>query len=407
MKHKILLGVTGGIAAYKAADIVRRLMEKGFGVTVMMTASAEKFITPLTFEALTGESVIRSTLPEPGEEPMIHIMAPREADILLVAPATANIVGKFANGIADDTFSTALLASDIPVVMAPAMNSVMYNQPSVSENINKLKERGVTFVGPASGELACGDVGEGKLSPVDEIVAAVEQKLELFSDLAGKTIIVTAGGTREPIDTVRYIGNRSSGKMGVAIAEAARRRGAKVILVAASVETALPDDMEIVHVETAERMLKIVRDRFVSCDALIMAAAVGDYRAETEASNKVKTKERWEVMLTPNPDILLAMTKIKGARIVTGFAAETENILENGKEKLLKKNLDLIVINDVSRKDIGFGADDNEVFILERGAVAPVRLSKRPKSEVAEVILDAVKKALDFEENKKRASYGK
>ena len=406
MKHKILLGVTGGIAAYKAADIVRRLMDNGFGVTVMMTASAEKFITPLTFEALSGNRVIRAGMPQPGEEPMSHITAPREADIFLVAPATANIIGKFANGIADDTLSTTLLAADIPVVMAPAMNSVMYGQPSVTKNIEKLKERGVTFVGPSSGELACGDVGEGKLSPVDEIVSAVEEKLKITRDLAGKKILITCGGTREPVDAVRYIGNRSSGKMGVAIAIAAQRRGAKVTLVTASVDIPLPKEMEIIHVETAEQMLKAVSERFGSCDALVMTAAVGDYRAESVFDRKIKTKERWEISLTPNPDILSAMTKIKGAQIVVGFAAETENILEHGREKLLKKNLDLIVINDVSRKDIGFGADDNEVTIIERGAKTPHQLSKRPKSEVAQKILDAVKNAFDLSQNDARAQGG-
>lgn len=386
---KIILAVTGSVAAYKAADIARRLMDEGLKVRVAMTANAEKFVTPLTFEALTGASALRSSFPEPGEEPMAHITFARGARLILVAPATANIIGKLARGIADDTLSTMLLATDLPILVAPAMNTKMYNHPAVAVNIETLKERGVRFVGPSAGALACGDVGEGKLEEVETIVARVIEELELKRDLRGLKIIVTAGGAREPIDAVRFIGNRSSGKMGVAIAEAAARRGADVTLIAGALETPPPEGIETVSAETAERMLAEVGARFGAADVLIMAAAVGDYRASNITSAKVKKKDEWTIMLAKNPDIISEMARRRRSQVIIGFAAETKNAEKRGREKLLKKNMDMIVINDVSRPGIGFGADDNEATIITRDGET-CKAPKMAKIELAEIILDRV-----------------
>ncbi len=393
MKTKIILGVTGGIAAYKAADIARRLMEMGLSVHVVMTKSAEEFITPLTFEALTGNNVLRARFPKPGEEPIPHITLPREATLIVVAPATANIIGKMANGIADDQLSTMLIASDLPVIMAPAMNSKMYNNIAVQENMAKLGKRGVTFIGPVSGELACGDEGVGKLSPVEDIVSAVAEKLALRRDLAGLKIIVTTGGTREPVDPVRFIGNRSSGKMGVEIAKAAARRGANATLIAGSVEIPLPDDIETVHINTAEEMRSAIFTRFDNSDALIMTAAVGDYHVMRVAEKKVKKKDTFTLTLAPNPDIIAEMCRRKRRQIVVGFAAETERVTEYGKKKLIEKNMDMIVVNDVSRSDIGFGSDYNEVTIIPRyGEV--LNPPRGLKSDIANIILDKMASVL-------------
>ncbi len=405
MKNKIVLGVTGGIAAYKAADIARRIMELGCAVQVVMTKNAEAFIGPLTFEALTGNKVLRAGLPAPGEDSMPHITLQREACIVLVAPATANIIGKFANGIADDSLSTFLLACNAQVIMAPAMNTMMYENKAVQKNIATLKERGVIIVGPAVGMLACGDEGAGKLSPVEDIVTAVEEALKIKRDFANLNVIVTAGGTREPVDAVRFIGNSSSGKMGFSVAEALKRRGAKVTLIAGATEVKPPDDIKIVNVKTAEEMRLETMSCFDNADILIMAAAVGDYRVMEAENRKVKKSGQWNITLVENPDILMEVSKRKRGQIVIGFAAETENTLENGKEKLLKKNMDMIVINDVSRKDTGFASDYNEITILTRAGEL-TRHGKALKSELAEIILDNAVKLLKNgknEKDKKRA----
>lgn len=386
-RKKVALGVTGSVAAYKAAEITRRLMDKGLDVRVVMTEHAEKLITPLTFEALTGHEVLRAGMPRPGENPMPHVTLGGWADLVLVAPATANIIGKLANGIADDSLSTLLIASGAPIVMAPAMNARMYIAPAVRENIEKLKARGVRLVGPASGYLACGEEGPGKLANVGEIVSAVLDSLKLGDDLAGLKVIVTAGGTREPIDAVRYIGNRSSGKMGAAIAAAAAERGADVTLIAAPMETPPPAGVEVVQAPTAADMLSEMEARFDGADILVMAAAVGDYRAAKTWNGKVKKTEDWSIRLTANPDILAMMGARKRGQVVAGFAAETEDALAHGKEKLEAKNLDMIVVNDVSRPGSGFGSDYNEVTIIDReGGTIEVPLSE--KTAVAHVILD-------------------
>lgn len=393
IQRKIILGVTGGVAAYKAADIARRLMDKGLAVQVVMTANAEAFITPLTFEALTGLPVLRSVMPSPGEEPIPHIALPREAEMILVAPATANIIGKLAGGVADDTLSTLLLASGLPTVIAPAMNTKMYENAAVQENIEKLKKRGIRFIGPAAGLLACGDEGAGKLADVDDITAAVSETLALRRDMEGVKILVTAGGTREPVDPVRFIGNRSSGKMGLAIAEAAFRRGADVTLVAAAMETQTPKEIKTIRVQTAEEMLREVDSRFDDTNVLIMTAAVGDYRVLKTAGRKVKKGERRTIALTENPDILARMGERKRGQTLVGFAAETDNVVEYGKEKLISKNLDMIVANDVSRDDIGFGSDYNEVAVITRGGDV-ARIPRARKSEIADNVLDKVMEIL-------------
>ncbi|MBI4666287.1 MAG: bifunctional phosphopantothenoylcysteine decarboxylase/phosphopantothenate--cysteine ligase CoaBC [Nitrospinae bacterium] len=386
-RGKIILGVTGGVAAYKAADIARRLMDTGYEPQVVMTANAEKFVTPLTFEAVTGRPALLARMPLPGEDPMPHISALREAALVLVAPATADVIGKMANGIADDTLTTMLLAAGKPVIVAPAMNTRMYNNPAVRENMEKLKSRGITFVGPGSGLLACGDEGEGKLAPVEEIVAAVERVLETRRDMEGLKIIITAGGTREPVDAVRFIGNRSSGKMGVALAEEAFQRGADVTLIAAAMEVEPPASVTVERVESAEELYHALSGKFDGADMLIMAAAVGDYRSAGLNGGKVKKMESWSLTLEPNRDILFTLSRRKTAQFLVGFAAETENAVEYGREKLEYKNLDMIVINDVSRKDIGFGSDYNEVTMITRsGAMESVARSEKPK--VARAILD-------------------
>lgn len=385
---KVVVGVSGGVAAYKGVELARGLMELGARVQVVMTRNAEKFVTPLTFEALTGSPVIRAGLPEPGDDPMPHISLPRSASLIVVAPATANIIGKMANGIADDTLSTMLLAADVPVVMAPAMNPAMYANPATQENIARLKARGVRFIGPADGEVACGETGRGRLAPVEDIVSAVKAALGMKTDMAGLKVVVTAGGTREPIDAVRYIGNRSSGKMGVAIASSAARRGAVVTLIAGAMDVEPPMGVAVVRTATAEEMFHAVDEAFKTADMLIMSAAVGDYHVNGRSGGKVKKTEGWTLSLAPNVDILLEMGRRKNGRTLVGFAAETENAEEHGLDKLKSKNLDMIVINDVSRDDIGFNSDFNEVTIITRpGTVEQV--SKSLKTQVAEKILDA------------------
>ncbi len=389
MKDKVILGVSGSISAYKAADLSMRMKEMGLEVHVVMTAAAEKLITPLTFEALTGNPVTCSGMPEPGKDPMPHITVSRGASLVVVAPATANVIGKAANGIADDSLTSILLASNARVIFAPAMNTEMYNKPVVQENIKKLQDQGGFFIGPTTGTLACGDEGLGKLSDVDDIMVVVKKFLRLKRDLAGKKIIVSAGGTREPIDPVRFLGNRSSGKMGVAIANEAVKRGADVTMIAGALETHVSDDLEVIRAFTADAMLEEIESRFPGCHCLIMAAAVGDYKVRNVANNKIKKMNSLLLDLEKNTDILSQMEKLRKEQIVVGFAAETERAVENGKEKLLKKNLHMIVVNDVSRKDIGFGADDNEVTIIMRSG-DEITPNKVPKAELAEIIIDKV-----------------
>ena len=394
---KIALGVTGGIAAYKAAEIVRLLQERGVRVQVVMTDSAQEFVRPLTFAALSGEKVITGLFSAGDEQPNLdsaveHIAVAQSIDALLVAPATADTVAKFAQGIANDFLSTLYLATKAPVIVAPAMNVNMWEHPATRINLEVLRQRGVLIVEPDSGYLACGMIGAGRLAEPEHIVAATLERLGVSQDLAGETVLVTAGPTHEPVDPVRYIGNRSSGKMGYALAEAALRRGAKVILVSGPTAITPPLAAETIFVETAQQMRTAVLDRWERASIIIMAAAVGDYHVKNAAPEKIKRAGPIELLLEPNPDILADLGSLRQATgkqspLLIGFAAETEHLLENARTKLLKKRVDAIVLNDVSRADIGFNSDRNEVTIVT--ATETVAVPETSKLDVAQKILEA------------------
>lgn len=392
MNKKILLGITGGIACYKSAELVRELVTTGFDVRVLMTKNAEQFIKPLLFEALSGKKVVRTDF-SGSESAMTHINIAREADLLVVAPATANIIGKYAGGIADDTLSTTLLAFDGQVLIAPAMNSVMWRADAVCANVEILENRGINFVGPESGSLACGETGEGRMSEVCDITERIKYLLAERSSLEGKRIIVTAGGTREPVDAVRFIGNRSSGKMGRAIAEELLARGAQVDFIGAAMEIDPPSGVNLVRVETAEEMYGALLDLFPKSDGLIMSAAVGDYKAKFPSEGKVKKRDEWQISLEKNRDVVGCIAKNRGDKVVVGFAAETENHIEHGRSKLAKKGIDIIVVNDVSRTDIGFGSDQNEATLLFADGESVV-VPKSGKKKIAKVIIDSVENML-------------
>ena len=393
---KIALGVSGGIAAYKAAEIVRHLQERDVRVQVIMTTAAQEFIRPLTFAALSGEKVITSMFGSPAEEPNLdsaveHISVAQSIDCLLIAPATADVIAKFAQGIANDFLSTLYLATTAPVVIAPAMNVNMWHHPATQANLEILRRRGVHVVEPDSGYLACGMIGAGRLAEPEQIVAATLELLGVAQDLAGETVLVTAGPTHEPIDPVRYLGNRSSGKMGYAIAEAALRRGAKVVLVSGPTAIQPPSAAETVFVETAQQMRTAVLDRWEQTNFIIMAAAVGDYHVTNAAKEKIKRDGAMVLPLEPNPDILADLGSLRHASgktspILIGFAAETENGLENARAKLTKKRVDAIVLNDVSRSDIGFNSDRNEVTIVTAGEA--IQVPEASKFDIAQKLLE-------------------
>lgn len=395
---KIALGVSGGIAAYKAAEIVRQLQERGVHVQVIMTAAAQEFVRPLTFAALSGEKVITSMFGSSAEQPNLdsaveHISVAQSIDALLVAPATADTIAKFAQGIANDFLSTLYLATTAPVIVAPAMNVNMWEHPATRANLEILRGRGVQVVEPGSGYLACGMVGAGRLAEPEKIVAATLERLGIAQDLAGETVLVTAGPTYEPIDPVRYLGNRSSGKMGYALAEVALRRGAKVILVSGPTALQPPSAAETIFVETAQQMRTAVLDRWEQANVIVMAAAVGDYHVKNVAAEKIKRKGARELELEPNPDILADLGSLRHASgktspMLIGFAAETENGLENARAKLEKKRADAIVLNDVSRSDIGFNSDCNEVTIVT--AAETIAVPQASKLEVAQRIFEHV-----------------
>jgi phosphopantothenoylcysteine decarboxylase / phosphopantothenate---cysteine ligase len=392
---RITLGVTGGVAAYKAAELVRRLQQDGFIVQVVMTRSAREFVTPLTFAALSGQKVITDLFAESGGEANLesaieHIAVAQRTDLLLVAPATADVIAKFAGGIADDFLTTLHLASTAPVVIAPAMNVNMWNHPATQENLEMLRARGVHVVQPDEGYLACGMTGPGRLAGQEAIVAAVREVLKLKRDLEGETVLVTAGPTCEDLDPVRYITNRSSGKMGYAVAEAAARRGARVVLVSGPTSLDTPAGVERASVRTALEMHQAVREHFSAATIGIFAAAVADYRPAEPLSQKLKrSKDPLTLKLEPNPDILASVAKEKGPRLVVGFAAETDHVAENARKKLSAKNADLIVANDVTAEGAGFDLDTNVVTLLARDG-RDLALPKMTKREVAERILDEV-----------------
>ncbi len=392
-KSKIIIGVTGGIAAYKIPELVRALMKAGHDVRVAMTKNATKFITPLTFEALTKNKVITDMFEE-NADPISHISWGQESDLIIVAPATANFLAKAAHGIADDFLTTTVLASTAQILLCPAMNSEMYVNSITQENIKKLADQGCVIMAPGEGELACDTVGPGRLPDPPDIA---EQALAMISrqDLTGINIMVTAGPTTEPIDPVRYITNRSSGKMGYAVARAAVMRGAKVTLISGPTAIKAPAGLDLINIKTAEEMRNAVFEKHLNMDVIIKAAAVADYRPSESADQKIKkTDDDISIKLVKNPDILaeLGKTESKPGRILVGFAAETENVFDNAKEKMARKKLDMIVVNDVSKKDAGFDVDTNRVtFIFKDGSNEELPLLT--KEEVANRLLDKIKSA--------------
>jgi phosphopantothenoylcysteine decarboxylase / phosphopantothenate---cysteine ligase len=391
---KVALGVTGGIAAYKAAEIVRLLQDRGIRVQVIMTRAAQEFVRPLTFAALSGEKVITGMF-SPGEEhaPNIdsaieHIAVAQSIDALLVAPATADVLAHFAQGIAGDFLTTLYLATTASVVVAPAMNVNMWNHPATQANLEILRQRGVKIVAPDSGYLACGMTGSGRLAENEAIVTAVLEALGASQDLSGETVLITAGPTREKIDPARYLTNRSSGRMGYAMAEAALRRGARVLLVSGPTSLTPPGAAEVTRVESAEQMRDAVLNLLSQATIVIKTAAVSDYRAKSASAQKMKRKGPITLELEPTTDILKEVSLRKQSQIVVGFAAETENVLENARQKLAAKQLDAIVVNDISREGIGFDSDRNEVTIITHDEV--VEVPETTKWEVAQRVLDQV-----------------
>lgn len=387
---EIVLGVTGSIAAYKAVELLRELVKAGASVRVVMTESAQRFVAPLTFATLSRREVMTDLFTLDYEAKIRHIAATEGADLLLVAPATANVIGRFARGLADDLLTNLFLASSRPVVVAPAMDADMYRHPAVQENLERLRAWGVRIVGPATGELASGIWGPGRLAEVGEILKVVAEILRPIDDLAGEVVLVTAGPTHEPIDPVRYLTNRSSGKMGYAIAEEAADRGSRTILVSGPTALMPPKGVEVISVETAVQMRAAVLDRLQEATVVIKAAAVSDYRLARPADSKLKKGERpLALELVPSPDILQELGTQKGERILVGFAAETGDLMRHAERKLKEKNLDLIVANDVGKAGAGFSHDTNLVTMLDlHGNVEELPLL--PKRQVARRILDRV-----------------
>lgn len=397
---RIVLGVTGGIAAYKAAELSRALIRNNHQVQVVMTAAAEEFVRPLTFASLTGRKVITAMFASASPEATLsssveHIGVAQDHDLLLVAPATANVLAKFAHGMADDFLTTLYLAFRGPVILAPAMNNNMWEHEATRANIEILRKRGHTIVDPEEGLLACGTFGPGRLAEEQKILDAVEQasrppEANLFRDLEGETVLITAGPTQEPLDPVRYISNRSSGKMGYALAASAMDRGARVILVSGPVSIAPPRGAEVVQVRTAQEMRDAVFARLDEASVVIKCAAVADFRPSAESSQKIKkTSMRLSLELDPTSDILAELGRRRGDQILIGFAAETENLREEARRKLETKNCDMIVANLVGQADTGFESDSNEVLLALRTGEF-VELPKASKREIADKILGQV-----------------
>jgi len=386
-KKIVVLGITGSIAAYKAADLASRLVKAGYEVDVVMTKAAQEFINPLTLQAITHRPVVTEMFTLHSEMAVEHIALAERCAVLLIAPATANIIAKLAHGFADDMLSCTALATRAPIVIAPAMNNFMYENPITQENIASLSARGMLFVGPGEGRLACGTTGPGRLTELDEIMAAVEKVLYPRQDFLGQRIVVTAGGTEEPIDPVRFITNRSSGKMGYALARAAAERGAQVDLVSAPTNLAAPRGVNLVKVRTAQEMLAAVNLHSLHCDALIMAAAVADYTVKDPEKHKIKKDGAHLVLeLERTTDILAA---VRGSFLKIGFAAESRDLLKNAREKLLRKQLDLIVANDITAAHSGFDVDTNEVTLLyPHGENEDLPLMTKEK--LAHIILDRI-----------------
>lgn len=391
----VVLGISGGIAVYKACDVVSRMRKLGINVHVIMTKSATEFVTPLTFQSLSQNYVVCDMFEEPKTWDVEHISLAKKADVFLIAPATANVIGKIANGIADDMLTTTVMATKAKVLIAPAMNTNMYENPIVQRNITTLKELGYEFIEPESGRLACGDTGKGKLSSPETIVDEVVNLLSIEQDLKGKSIIITAGPTIESIDPMRYITNRSTGKMGYSIAQEAISRGADVTLISGPTKLTPPQNLKkLVRVESAKDMYEAVLENLDKNQVIIKSAAVADYKPKNYSNKKIKKSDDDLIIdLDRNKDIAYEIGKIKNDKILVGFAAETNDLIANAKGKIQKKNLDFIVANDLTKEGAGFGVDTNIVKIIDKeGAIT--EYPKMKKEEVANIILDKVRDLL-------------
>ena len=386
---KIIFGVSAGIAAYKVVELVRLLVKEGVEVRVVMSANASQFVTPLTFEALSGYPVYHSLFD--AQNSMEHIRVAENADLLVVAPATASILAKMANGLADDALSCSHLAFKGPVLVAPAMNEAMWEHAAVKKNISVLKSRGVEFVDPESGELACGVIGAGRLADITVILGKIKSYFNQRNDLSGIRFLITAGPTHEAIDPVRYLSNPSSGKMGYAVAEQVKARGGEVVLVSGPTHLKPPPGVDFKPCKKADEMNCLVQEHLEKCDVLVMTAAVGDFAVENPEKEKIKKRgdEGLVLKFIPTKDILLEVAKRNSGKLVVGFAAESQNLVESAKEKLKKKNLDLIVANDISSPGIGFQSDSNQVTIIDRAENIET-LPLKPKHEIADLLLDRI-----------------
>lgn len=393
MKDKkcVVVGVSGGVAVYKALDVISRLRKKDVEVHVIMTKSATEFVTPLSFQSLSQNMVITDMFAEPKAWEIQHISLAKKADLMLIVPATANIIGKVANGIADDMLSTTIMATKAPVVFCPAMNTNMYENPIVQRNISLLKELGYEFIEPASGRLACGDEGKGKLQDTEIIAEETLRRLHSTKDLLGKKVVVTAGPTMVPIDPVRVLTNRSSGKMGYSIAEEARDRGAEVVLISGPTSLRKPNGIKVIDIKTNEDMFNAIKNEFKDADIVIKSAAVADYKAKNYSNEKIKkTGDDLNLIFERDRDILKTLGDMKENQILVGFAAESSNLKENAKGKLERKNLDYIIANDISKPETGFASDENKVTIISKSG-EEVSLEKMSKREVAKNIFDIIK----------------
>ncbi|HII4399499.1 TPA: bifunctional phosphopantothenoylcysteine decarboxylase/phosphopantothenate--cysteine ligase CoaBC [Clostridium perfringens] len=393
MKDKkcVVVGVSGGVAVYKTLDVISRLRKKDVEVHVIMTKSATEFVTPLSFQSLSQNMVITDMFAEPKAWEIQHISLAKKADLMLIVPATANIIGKVANGIADDMLSTTIMATKAPVVFCPAMNTNMYENPIVQRNISLLKELGYEFIEPASGRLACGDEGKGKLQDTEIIAEETLRRLHSTKDLLGKKVVVTAGPTMVPIDPVRILTNRSSGKMGYSIAEEARDRGAEVVLISGPTSLRKPNGIKVIDIKTNEDMFNAIKNEFKDADIVIKSAAVADYKAKNYSNEKIKkTGDDLNLIFERDRDILKTLGDMKENQILVGFAAESSNLKENAKGKLERKNLDYIVANDISKPETGFASDENKVTIISKSG-EEVSLEKMSKREVAKNIIDIIK----------------
>lgn len=388
-RRLVVLGVSGGIAAYKAAELCRALVREGFEVQPVLTRGAREFVSPLTFAVLSGREVPTEVWGDRNHPAVDHVAMADRAALLVVAPATAHTIARFANGLADDFLTTYFLSHRGPVLLAPAMESAMWDNPAVRSNCERLETRGVRFVGPATGFLASGHEGVGRMAEPEEVLRAARELVsESRRDLEGLRLLVTAGPTREPVDPVRFVSNRSSGRMGYALAEAARDRGAETTLLSGPTGLTPPDDVRVVPFETAAELQSLLEREFPECDGLAMAAAVSDFIPEASARRLHRADGEATLKLATGPDVLASLRPLRGNQTVIAFAAETTDLEESGRRKMEAKGADLVVVNDVGRRDIGFDAADNEVLILEPGQPAR-RVTRRPKRDVADAIWDA------------------